>query len=621
MLKRFVLFGIVLLWMAMPTFAQTIAPQEKARLFDHMKEVNKEWSSFYPSVPGWLQEKVSFQNENERIQEHLELVIQHLSTSTDSWSVDQAQKRTQLLSELAGYAAAQQFPKNIFHRARQPYFIDHEDTHCAVGYLIQQSGHGNFARLIADKMNYAYVEEMQFPELLAWAGDHGFEKAELAWIQPGYPPEPIQYEIPGNGIGPNDAIEVLYADPANDRLIAAGTFSEFDGQSTGNVVSWDGFQWQVVGDGLIGEVFDVEIVNGTLFVAGSFEYLSIPGYAKVAYLENGQWQYLISDEINLKGLKLEVYQGLLYVGCQVGPPMGVIQDGLMVIDPVNKLFVESPIITGHVYGFAVAPQGLGITGEFYYVQAGEEVLNTNNFVIWDGSQFSYLKPTFDGVFTALHYRFDHFLAASNDRLYWFDGANWSNSGGEIFANNDAHVKTFENMGDQIIAVGDFTFFPFVGNFGQGMIEIDFYEDQQYFSANGLGYLDSTVNAVAPYHEQLFIGGEFTKAFGVWSGDSTDLPRIAAFDADLSTPIIEVPGVDIEVDVFAYETALIVDFKENPQPYQIQLFDALGRQVFFDQEPSTIDRMQYSMEHLNTGAYFYRMEIEGQIVSGKLLFSR
>ncbi|MEO1436160.1 MAG: T9SS type A sorting domain-containing protein [Bacteroidota bacterium] len=622
MLKRLLLFGIAVLWTSLSSFAQTIAPQEQATLFDHMKEVNKEWTNFYPTVPTWLQKTVSFQHEEERIQEHLELVIQHLSMTTDDWALTQAKNRSQLLNTLAGYAVAQQFPKNIYHGARQPYFIDHEHTHCAVGYLIQQSGHGDFARFIADKMNYAYVEEMQFPELLAWAGEHGFEKAELAWIQPGYPPEPLSYDIPGNGIGPDGAIEVLYHDEANNQLIAAGTFNEFDGQTTGNLVSWDGSQWQALGPGIAGEIYDVEVVNGTLFVAGAFDFFTPFGYAKVAYLENGQWEYISGGEKNLKCLEFEQYDGLLYVGCDIGPPMNSIQDGLIAINPNTKLLEDSPIVVGKVYGLAASPEGLGIAGDInYIIEEGGTFVDLQHFAIWDGSQISYMKTTNDGVLTALHYRYGHFLTANTEGLLWFDGTSWSNSGGEIFANSEGHVKAFENMGDQIVATGEFTFYPFVGNFGQGLIEIDFIVDQNYFAANGLAYLDNSVNSVAPYNDQLFIGGTFTKAYGVWSGDSTDLPSIAAFDADLSTPIIRVPGAEIEVNVFAFETALVVDFKQNPQPYQIELFDAVGRQVFFDQEPTEIDRMQYSMEHLNTGAYFYRMQIGDQSISGKLLFSR
>ena len=44
------------------------------------------------------------------------------------------EKRHDLLASLEEYAGQQVFPQNIYHAHRQPYFIDHKGTHCAVGH-------------------------------------------------------------------------------------------------------------------------------------------------------------------------------------------------------------------------------------------------------------------------------------------------------------------------------------------------------------------------------------------------------------------------------------------------------------------------------------------------------
>ena len=78
------------------------------------------------------------------------------------------------------------------------YFIDDFGVHCAVGYLIEQSGNGDLALEISEKFNYNYIEDIPSSKMLDWAEKFGFTVDELKWIQPGYPPVQTLNQL-GNG--------------------------------------------------------------------------------------------------------------------------------------------------------------------------------------------------------------------------------------------------------------------------------------------------------------------------------------------------------------------------------------------------------------------------------------
>lgn len=123
-----------------------------------------------------------------RIQQHLSQVEQRLRAAPVAALTPSAQlARARSLDELHRYWQAGVFPRNSRHpEQRRPYFIDDEGRACAVGALIQRSGHQALARRIDETFHNDYVPDMNDAELLAWAGAHGFSVAELALIQPEY---------------------------------------------------------------------------------------------------------------------------------------------------------------------------------------------------------------------------------------------------------------------------------------------------------------------------------------------------------------------------------------------------------------------------------------------------
>jgi len=96
------------------------------------------------------------------------------------------QVREDHLNQLHAYAARGVFPRNHEQLVFAPCFIDRDNRECAVANLMMFSGHTETVHQIAAVANYAYVPQMNFPELEDWSRQSGFSKEELALIQPGY---------------------------------------------------------------------------------------------------------------------------------------------------------------------------------------------------------------------------------------------------------------------------------------------------------------------------------------------------------------------------------------------------------------------------------------------------
>lgn len=95
--------------------------------------------------------------------------------------------RSRHLDHLHHYWRKSIFPRHSDRPGRwSPCFIDRAGRTCAVAELLVADGQGELAQQVAGQANYAYLAQMVFPELDAWAASSGLSKAELALIQPQY---------------------------------------------------------------------------------------------------------------------------------------------------------------------------------------------------------------------------------------------------------------------------------------------------------------------------------------------------------------------------------------------------------------------------------------------------
>jgi antitoxin component YwqK of YwqJK toxin-antitoxin module len=146
---------------------------------------NFNWKHYPQLAP--LGEAKHFDSDNEYIQAHLSCVIPILQhKQTNELTIAQRKSRKHLIGILDGYCKAGNFPINYYRRERIPVFIDEHQTHCAVGYLLQQTGCEDLAMRIAANDNYVWVKDIHEPELLQWQKESGFSLDELKLIQGAY---------------------------------------------------------------------------------------------------------------------------------------------------------------------------------------------------------------------------------------------------------------------------------------------------------------------------------------------------------------------------------------------------------------------------------------------------
>jgi hypothetical protein len=112
---------------------------------------------------------------------------------SESPTADLRQARERNLDLLRAYRLRGEFPSNVHDKSRlAPCFVDSDGRQCAVAFLMDQSGAKAAMETVASQANFARIGEMQFSELETWASMSGLTNAELARIQPGYPPTPEQ---------------------------------------------------------------------------------------------------------------------------------------------------------------------------------------------------------------------------------------------------------------------------------------------------------------------------------------------------------------------------------------------------------------------------------------------
>lgn len=154
-------------------------------LFDQLVAFNPNWQSYETRLD--FGNSKDFQSDREYIQTHLTNVLQILrSNPTEHLTCEQFETRTELIKKLESYKNRGLFPMNYYRKERIPVFIDEHNTHCAVGYLLMETGFDHVAHRIAAKNNYAWVKEIDDAALPSWQEFSGFTLAEIKLIQGAY---------------------------------------------------------------------------------------------------------------------------------------------------------------------------------------------------------------------------------------------------------------------------------------------------------------------------------------------------------------------------------------------------------------------------------------------------
>ncbi|NOQ73614.1 MAG: hypothetical protein GQ574_16530 [Crocinitomix sp.] len=171
-------------------------------LYEQLCEFNFNWEKHENVAP--LGSAINLESDQNYVQTHLTYVIPILRANpTKEFTAEQKKTRQYLINLLETYREAGKFPANYYRTERTPIFIDEDNTHCALGYLLEQTGFEPIAIEIAEEENYDWVKDIQHEAIPNLQVLSGFTVEELKLIQGAYDfylPNafyaPNKYEIP-----------------------------------------------------------------------------------------------------------------------------------------------------------------------------------------------------------------------------------------------------------------------------------------------------------------------------------------------------------------------------------------------------------------------------------------
>ncbi len=520
----FLLVGILFLMNA-AVFGESLSPQTTAPLFEHLHHVNKEWSNQADISTNLLAFPIAFKNDDERIQLHLKLVERTLRARLHA-NLDKEQIKNRLhnLTSLQSYWQTGRFPKNTGHTGRQPYFIDNYGTACAVGHLLQTSGQEDFAEKVAEEQNFSFIEEIAHPKLSSWANENGFSKQELAWIQPTYQgtyclvPEVITPNWTTNGFPMDIAtqkIETMLTLPDQSMIIVGGNFN-IDNQYR-TVAGYDGVEWVGFGNSLIGTVYDIEYINGVVYVAGDFNIQGTNFY-NIAWWNGSGWQGLQTGQMGGVIRDIKQFRCQLYAAGDFTTVNGASMNYLAAWNgnswtqsPVNCTGgVSSTLMTvdGKVNALEIYNGALAIGGTFTNAGSSTTINNLEGFAFWTGT--SWYKPSLSGTLTFVDNMVVHqnLLMIGGDDLVAFEPASWYYGGdllslGPVSTNMPYYSGRTTSMYSSSGSSNPGQFVYSVGNTTHARFSQSNTEDEDFDTTVG-----GSVPAYAELNDVKYLGGNF-----------------------------------------------------------------------------------------------------------------
>ncbi len=602
--------------------------------YDHLYEINREWTHHRNASP---EELVSFPTDRERITYHLKLVVATLRREIPEGVEGNALKnRMHLLDELETYAEQGIFPSNLYHKERTPYFIDDFGVHCAVGYLIMRSGHGDLSNRIRDEHNYDYLHDIRTPGVGEWAAEHGFVFGELAWIQPGYMSQQAYTQVGG---GTDSTVTAMCRDDLNGRIIFAGDFAEIDGSIPCNGIGYykDG-QMYCMGNGLDGVINDIYVAQGTVYVSG---LLNDAGTMySIASFNGTQWSYE-----NIPGREgMEAIRG-------INGSTNFAREIILKNDQGNNeheiwrqigsgAWELQATVPGPVLGMAISETQIAYGGHFdqftAHLPGGDQTITSKNACLRDLAGNNWIPLTGQVADTVLVVRKVGSEFIFGGIAKFIDQWSPCNAMSAIHADSLAALYgtinlRYDHYTDSLVIVRDIaevgtTSFAFCGEFTTGFMyfgsNVDLGDFSDFHTNAGLGYPyltlsnfmgagngmgefgTSPIMDVEVFDDRLYIGGLFTYSF------NSPSQNLATVDFSVGLESQELP----EFTVYPNPADEVVSVKADQAIGQLSILDMHGRPVLEQAEGNSLD-----ISTLSGGNYLLKVVFSnGRIAHRKLM---
>lgn len=595
-------------------------------LIEHLSTVNSFWQTQDFEQDERYGTAVRFRNDTERIQKHLSMVERILRRRdvADLTATQQA-NRMALLDTLGKYWETRTFPVNSYHLYRQPYFIDNHGTACAVGYLMIKSGYSQLAEKIAIENNYVFVEELLKDEsVMAWAGEHGFEWEELAWIQPGYEVN-LQWQSLGSGVdGPVTGMASIgYGNPGSQEpIMIVGDFNEAGNTACNNAVIWDNGQYKCAGEGLQGIVEGIYSYGDELAAYGQFT--SDGRTYDYAQWTDEQWEYYnLSPAGNghiyamiEKGLDL-YYAGSYFDSARdqqiyyVGSQDKITDSHNLLLELDGPVFAMAPTSFAEI---AVAGNFSNVTNKFSFIQKTKIVNNIIAFSRYHDSLLISLGDGLNDTVWALENVGNILYAGGN----LFDGKDNPSFGFSRYQNGTWQqlIDPFRHSGDS--ASGAIEDIAYNANSFEMLLAGEFEASGfQYFGHNlgafnafsgtlsPKGNFNEAVHTIHTTSNGVYVGGQFTKE------KSTEMGHLAVLESKV-TGVSEKMVSDLQAypnpakNFMTIEGSALQDFPS----LELRVFNVQGQHfpVAWDREGTTL---RLDVTTLSSGLYFYEVAAKGK----------
>ncbi len=560
---------------------------------------------------------------------HIDLIAMHLQLVEKTLkkrdvahlNKQQQNNRTTLLHKLNGYWKAKQFPVNDYLTYKSPVFIDRYGTHCAVGYLMQQSGFESLAREIDNKQKFAYVHQIKVEGIAEWANVNGFTIDELAWIQPGYWVTTTANDLGG---GVNGQVNAIIVEQSGAAIYVAGEFNLAGGTvATNNIAVYQsgfaGWFWMALNNGVNGKIKTMIMHNNQLIVGGAFTQANgIPANHIAVYdLINGQWQNMGSLDGTVNTLTVynnEIYAGGSFTGMlskwngnswQDANQIGFYGNEVRTLEVINNELIiggDFELPTGALRKHVVGFDGT----QFIYMGFGT-LTPVNDLAFYNGRIYAACDVVSGNDTCALAL----FNATNND---WEKVIIPLNTIGNSFTGEK--ICALAVNGNEMLCGGSFS----VGAglfFGNNMLRLTQSNTAQAndYIISPILYLDSTINTIAMNSSIAYFGGDF-----ITNNTSNILNHVAYID--MLTGIKQLSKAEENVlNIYpnpANESCVVTFTGSLSANNYLLITNSIGQEIMNLQLPNGIVQYPIDISSLVNGLYNVNVYSADKIYHQKLV---
>ena len=578
-------------------------------VLQNLCNVNAEWKNqpearaIAASNPG-----LSNPTYHDWIATHLRLVEKALRTrDVSALSPAQQENRSILLNQLNGYWKNGVFPVNDYVGYKTPVFIDRIGTHCAVGYLMMQSGSDDLAQGINTNEKFAYVHEIKTNGVKEWADKNGFTIDELAWIQPGYPTTIQSFDMDS---GLNGTVNVIVPDSSGQAVYVGGSFSKTTGGTVcNNIAVWmsgfAGWDWVPVGSGLNGAVHAMFLKDNKLYVGGEFTMAgsTTTNHIAVYDISLGQWQAVGSLDSTVYALAF--YKGSLYAGGKftgfvskwTGNQWQDITQGFIYGEGVRTMEVwNGELVIGGSFELATGAYRTHVTtydGTYMGTLGFGTRTPVNDLAIHNGQLFAACDVV-HGNDTCAIAVYDTSVANPGWKIKLKPTMDLAS-----FFQGKA-IKSLISESGHLIAGGDFLSGAGM-TYGNNLMELadmpSGWGDSTQLACYPMAVTDTTVKTVASLNTVLYFGGNFINNLG------TPLNHVA-YTTLTPTGIRSFGGEKAEILVFPNPATTTLNLKSSTPVLKTVVLDVAGRNVL--EQPEGPASQSIDISHLQPGVYMLRV---------------